>query len=210
MRRLLFIVTIVGAVATVSTPIEAQAALLPQQVEAVIALLSAFGADKTVIANVRATLGGGTTTAAPTAAGSLGFAPGVQPPRLTLSPSTNDVPFTVVYLLNNTTAQVEIYTVTVERYGTASDSYLRSAQLRDASGTTRDTVSSFDTRHQATLAGNGLTLAAGGSAVVTIVGDLTNKRATSNKTIGLKVVAINASAPLLGTLPVSGTTHTID
>lgn len=204
MRRLLFAAAL-GAVLVAPTP--AGAALLPQQVDAVLALLDAFGASESVVANVRAALRGGASTA-PSAAGSLGFAAAVQPPPLRLLRGTERVPFTAVSLVNNTNAVVDIYTVTIERQGSGTDSAISTVSLLGDSMVA--SASGFDSKHQVNLPTNGLTLAAGASATITIAGDISSKKTRSGRTVGLTVLAINASAPLLGTLPIGGTLHTLD
>ncbi len=186
-----------------ASPAPAQAALTSAQVEAVLNLLSAFGADAKIISNVRATLGG---TATP-AAGSLWFGAGQEPAVLTVEPGTERVPCTTISLINNSGGAVIIYTLTVERAGTASDSSLSEASLIGAAGAVLATAPTLG-KHQTTLTPGALTLAKGQSLTLTVAGTVA-KSARANRTVGLTVVAVNASSPILGSLPLTGVLHKI-
>lgn len=188
-----------------ASPAPAQAALTTAQVEAVLSLLAAFNADSATIANVRASLGG---TTAP-ASGSLWFGAGIQPSATIVERGAEDVPFTTLTLANNTGATATIYTITVQRAGTGSDSSLRAIELKNTAGAILASATSLDSKHQATLTPSTLTIAPGQSITLTLAGDLSSK-ARSGKTLGLTVVAINASSPLAGTLPLTGTLQKVD
>ncbi len=188
----------------VAFPLSAQAALTSSQIDSILGLLTAFDADPVTVAQVRATLLGG---AAP-AAGTLWFGAGAQPTAGEISRSDAAIPFTTITLTNNSTSAAIIYTITVERAGSASDSSVRTIELLQ-SNTTIASTNTLDTKHQATLAPKDLTVAAGSTITLTLSGTLSSK-ARSNKTLGLTVVALNASSPLSGVLPLVGTLHKID
>lgn len=185
-------------------PASAQAALTSSQINSILDLLTAFDADSSTVARVRATLMGG---AAP-AAGTLWFGAGVQPVKTDISRTSVNVPFTTITLSNNSAAEATIYTITVERAGSASDSSIRSIELLQG-GMTLATASGLDSKHQATLVPESFAVAAGSTITLTLVADLSTK-ARSNKTLGLTVVALNASSPISGVLPLTGTLHKID
>lgn len=185
-------------------PASAHAALTSSQIDSILGLLTAFDADSATVARVRATLMG---NSAPTA-GTLWFGAGTQPTAGEVDRNSVDVPFTTITLSNNSAAAATIYTITVERAGSASDSSVRSIELLQG-GTTLATASGLDSKHQATLAPQSLTVAAGNTVTLTLVADLSNK-ARSNKTLGLTVVALNASSPVSGVLPLTGTLQKID
>ncbi len=185
-------------------PASAQAALNASQINSILDLLTAFDADSATVARVRATLMG---NAAPTA-GTLWFGAGVQPVATEISRSATDIPFTTITLTNNSASAATIYTITVERAGTASDSSVRTIELLQGS-TLIASTNTLDSKHQAVLTPQNLAVPAGGTITLTLTGDLSSK-ARSNKTLGLSVVALNTSSPLSGVLPLVGTLQKID
>lgn len=202
MKRLA-ITALLASALFITLPTPAQAALTSSQIDAVLGLLSAFNTDSDTISRVRATLRGG---AAPTP-GTLWFGAGTQPTATEVARNSTDIPFTTVTLTNNSSVSATIYTITVLRAGTASDSAVRTITLMDGA-TSLASATDLDTKHQATLAPENLTIPAGQSMTLTLAGDLSNK-ARSNKTIGLTVVALNTSSPISGALPLEGTLYTI-
>lgn len=189
------------------SPATAQAALTQAQAQAVLDLLSAFGADAAVIQNVRTTLLGGPAIGVG-ATRSLGFGPATPPAELRVARGTARVPFTTLTLTNHTSAAATIYSLSVERHGSGSDSALSKVELVDASGIAHAQSTSFDSRHQTILAPT-MTLTAGQSITLTVTGDV-SASARRGKTAGLSIVAINASTPVSGTLPLVGTLQRVE
>ncbi len=188
-----------------ASPGRAQAALAQNQVDAVLTLLAAFGADASVIQNVRATLtGSGASTGT---SGSLQFTGSLAPGPEKISPGTKQVAFSSLSFFNNTTSAVTLYTLVIERSGSSGDSNLGTISILN-NGVVIASAGSLDSRHQATLAFNNTTLQPGERITVGVYADISTKK-SSNKTVQLNVVAINTSSPVLGGLPITGTKHTI-
>ncbi|HVV15267.1 MAG TPA: hypothetical protein VHD55_02635 [Candidatus Paceibacterota bacterium] len=186
----------------------AHAALTSSQVSAILALLVSFNADQATIAKVQASLMGPVTPSAP--AGTLSFMAGTQATNARIAPGAKNVPFTTFALTNNTGGAVTVYGITVNRIGSGTDAYLSSVALLDSSGNTVGDSEALDQSHQATLGGT-FTLKAGETKTLTVAGSIASKnRVQTGKNLSLEVVSINASASLHGSLPVSGTSYTVD
>lgn len=187
----------------------AQAALTPSQVNAVVLLLTSFGADQITVARVWTSLvgaQGAVATSKPFTplANSLSFSASEQPDARSISGANDNVPFTAFTLTNNTTAPATIQSVVVHQNIRGSDANFSSIAL--VGGGIQLGASQPLVNHQADV-GEPFTIAPGQSIALTVVGN-TVKRTKTNKA-QLQVVAINSSTPINGSLPISGAIHSI-
>jgi len=184
----------------------AQAALTPGQANAIVLLLVSFGAEDATIANVWNTLMGGTSGAQRTAGGgSLSFIEATRPENTAISPGATTTPFTTFSLTNGTNVPATIYSITVEQTGKGKDSNVEEVLLLDSTNAVKVTKTLSD--GQADLDSNS-TLLPGQSVVFTIAANI-SPAARSGQEVHLEVVAINASVPIQGDLPISGSARTI-
>lgn len=181
----------------------AQAALNPGQANAIVLLLVSFGADDATIAAVWRALGG-SAGAASIHSGSLSFVEVARPDNTSVLPGATAVPFTAFALTNNTNALATIYSVTVEQTGRGKDSNIQDVMLV-GSGSASSTPQPLN-GSQVDL-DSGLTLLPGQSITLTVVATIAPKAKAGQ--LQLEVVAINASVPIKGDLPISGSTHAV-
>ncbi len=140
--------------------------------------------------------------------GGLTIKPGTQP-ALTLAPANAlYVPFTT-FILTAGDKDVTVRSVTVERVGPAKDSAFASLELLDEDGAIISTAY-FKANHQVVFkdafdipAGTAMTLVVAGDMAVDLSGN-------QGEMAGIKVIAIDASESLSGTLPIVGTFQTIN
>jgi len=185
--------------------VPAQAAVTPSQANAIVLLLVSFGADDATIANIWKTLTGGTAgVTSITNSGSLSFIEATRPDNTSIMPGATSTPFTAFSLTNSTNAPATIYSITVEQTGD-KDSNVEGVMIVDA----KDMVST-----PKPLSGgqvdldSGITLAPGESVLLTVAANISAKAKAGQK-VQLEVVAINASVPIKGDLPILGSTRSV-
>ena len=186
--------------------IPAQAVLNPGQANAIILLLVSFGADDATIANVWRALTGGASGVTPTAnSGSLSFVEATRPDNTSVVPGDSAVPFTTFALTNSTNAPATIYSITVEQTGKGKNTNVEGVMVVGAN-TAASTPKSLS-GSQVDL-DSAIILSPGQSITLTVAANISAKAKAGQK-VQLEVVAINASVPIKGDLPILGSTRSI-
>ena len=184
----------------------AQAALNPGQANAIVLLLVSFGADDATIANVWRALTGGASGVTPTAnSGSLSFVEATRPDNTSVVPGDSAVPFTTFALTNSTNAPATIYSITVEQTGKGKNTNVEGVMVVGAN-TAASTPKSLS-GSQVDL-DSAIILSPGQSITLTVAANISAKAKAGQK-VQLEVVAINASVPIKGDLPILGSTRSI-
>src|SRR3989338_4269373 len=152
----------------------------------------------------------GTGTGTGTTGGQITVSSGAQPVNSLAVVSASRVPFTTFTVTNNSSAAVTVNSVTVQRVGLGVDANFSGIVLLDQNGLQTGTAKTLNSNHQANL--DGFTLAAGASQNFTVAGNIQTDAggADSGQVVALQVVAINTSATVSGSLPISGASHTIN
>ena len=151
---------------------------------------------------------GGTTTG--TTGTGLSVSAPVQPANSLAVASAARVPFTKVTLTNNGSSDVTVNSFTVERTGLAADSNFSGVVLLDESGTQLGIAKTLNTNHQATI-GEAVTIPAGSSRTFTVGANMAAASSlNAGEVASFAVVAVNTSAAVSGSLPITGAQHTIN
>jgi len=155
---------------------------------------------------------GGTTPTNPTVPTGTGVtvSAAAQPANGLAVEGAARVPFTKFVLTNNSGVAQTINSVTVERGGVASDTPFDGILLLDQNGQQLGTARVLNSNHQANI-GEATVLNPGESRTFTIAA---NMEASTDSQAGevatLSVVAINTTATVAGSLPITGAAHTIN
>ncbi len=153
---------------------------------------------------------GGSTSTTPTPTGpGLSVSAAAQPANSLAPQGASRIPFTTFTLTNNTGAAVTVNNVTVQRTGFGVDANFSGIVLLDQNGLQVGTAKTLNSNHQANV-GDAWTLNAGQSMTLTVAGNIATGQTTSGQIVSLQVVAINTSAPVSGSLPINGASHTIN
>lgn len=133
-----------------------------------------------------------------------------QQPKPTLAPAgAGGVPFTNVTLTAGS-KDVIVNNLTVQRTGPGVDNVFESVALVDENGDGIGDEKRFNSNHQAVL-GDPFTIPAHSSKTLTLVGNMTDDTADyAGQMPTLEVVAIDASSPIEGLLPVRGTGQVVN
>ena len=167
-----------------------------------------FGAKSR--AKVATMCSGGSTGGGPVPTGpGLTVSANAQPANALAPQGASRVPFTTFTLTNNSGAAVTVNNVTVERTGFGIDANFSGLVLLDSNGLQIGTAKTLNSNHQANV-GDAFTLGAGQSMTLTVAGNIATGQSTSGQIVSVKVVAINTSAPVAGSLPITGASHTIN
>jgi len=146
-----------------------------------------------------------------TVGGSVTVSAAAQPVNSLAVAGASRVPFTTFTLTNNSSSAVTVNSVTVQRTGLGVDSNFSGVVLLDANGLQIGNSKTFNSNHQANIADSGFTLAAGSSMTFTVAGNIASaSTAQSGQVVSLAVVAINSSATVSGSLPITGASQTIN
>ncbi len=184
----------------------AQAAVTQSQANAIVLLLMSFGADDATIANVwRSLVGGGQVPMQPGVTGSVSFVSGARPDNTSVLAGSSSVPFTTLVLSNSTNAPATVHSITVEQSGKGADSNIENVLLLDAAGNAVGAPKEL-ANSQANV-GDGFVLAPGQTLALTVAANIA-ERARGGQ-IQLEVVAVNASVPVSGSLPLAGSVRTV-
>ncbi len=153
--------------------------------------------------------GGSTGGSTPTGPG-ISISAGAQPANALAPNGASRVPFTTFTLTNNSGVAQTINGVTVQRVGLGVDANFSGIVLLDSNGLQVGTAKTLNSNHQATI-GDTMTLGAGQSMTFTVAGNIQNSVTSySGQIVSLQVVAVNTSAPVSGSLPINGASHTIN
>lgn len=131
-------------------------------------------------------------------------------PVHTLAPSgAGGVPFTTITLTAGS-KDVEVNSITVERTGPGADGAFDSVSLTDENGDGIGDDRHFNSNHQAVF-NESFTVPAHTSKTLTILGNMVDELTDyAGQTPIIQVDAIDASANVVGTLPLKGTAQTIN
>ena len=133
----------------------------------------------------------------------------VEQPTASLAPKgALYVPFTKV-MLTAGSEDVTISRITIERIGPALDVNFANADLLDEDGAVIS-IAYFNSNHQATFK-KPFTILKGESKTITIAGDMAaDLTGREGEMASMKIVSIEADAPIVGTLPIVGSYQTIN
>lgn len=131
-------------------------------------------------------------------------------PQSALAPAgAGGVPFTTVTLTAGA-SDVTVNSITVRRSGAGADGAFDSVALNDEDGSQIGDEKYFDSSHQVVF-NEPITISAHTSTMLTVVGNMTDDTSDfAGQMPVLEVVAIDASAPVSGTLPIDGTAQTVN
>lgn len=149
--------------------------------------------------------GTGTGTTVPTGTG-ITVAAAAQPANSLAVANAARVPFTNFTLTNNSGAVQTVNSVTVERTGLASNTSFDGIVLLDQNGVQLGNERVINSNDQATI-GSTMMLQPGMSYMFTVAANMDDSP-QSGEVASFAVVAINTSATVAGTLPITGAAHT--
>src|SRR3990167_2541255 len=141
--------------------------------------------------------------------GGLSIVAGSQPANSLAPTSAARIPFTTV-ILTAGASDVTVNSITVERTGLGVDAVFSGVVLLSSDGMQIGIAKTLNSNHQA-MVGEPWVIKAGTSQTVTVAGNMASSlSAYSGQVVGLNVVAVNTSASVSGSLPVSGAQHTVN
>ena len=153
---------------------------------------------------------GGTPTGTPAASGTLRVEAAAQVASSLFPTNATRVPFTVVKFTAPSDKDVTVNSLVVERTGLANDAAFSGVLLLDENGTQLGIAKTLNSSHQTTLT-EPFTVKAGTTRMMTLAG---NAQTTSGGYGGqiayLTLATVNSSATIAGTLPITGTGHTVN
>ena len=154
----------------------------------------------------------GTGTVTPPVSGTdqLTVSAGLQPANSLAPIGASRLPFTV-FTVTAGSQSVTVNSVVVQRSGFGDNDNFDGVVLLDENGTQFGQSKTLNSLDQTTV-GNDVTIPAGTSKTFTIAGNIQSTLATmaanAGQVFGLDVIAINASSPVVGALPITGAAHT--
>lgn len=152
--------------------------------------------------------GTGTGVVVPTGTGLTVSAP-AQPGNSLAPANAANVPFTK-FTVTAGASDVSFDSVTVELTGLADDNAFASVALLDENGIQVGITKTLNSNDQATV-GETVTVPAGMSKTFTVAGNMASSLTDyAGQVAAFSVVAINTSATVNGSLPISGAQHTIN
>ncbi len=151
---------------------------------------------------------GGTPVVVPSGSGLVVSSP--EQPASGLAPETAArVPYTK-FTLTAGSSDVVVNNLTIEHTSLAADAVFSGVVLLGEDGTQIGVSKTFNSNHQATL-GEAFTVKAGTSKTYTIAGNMaTDNDARAGQISSVKLLAVNTSAAVSGSLPIVGAAHTIN
>ena len=148
-----------------------------------------------------------TTPTTPGVSGSLMVSAGTQPANSLAPQGVSRLPFTN-FTVTAGGSDVTINNVTVERFGLGDNDNFAGVILLDENGTQYGLSKTLNSNNQTTI-GEAVVITAGTSKTFTIAGNIAaSQAANAGQVIGLSVTGINTTATIIGSLPISGATHT--
>ncbi|MCK5059978.1 MAG: hypothetical protein KAR00_02430 [Candidatus Pacebacteria bacterium] len=133
----------------------------------------------------------------------------VQPAASVFPQSVSRMPFTK-FIVSAGASDVVINNVTVERDGFGQNAVFAGVVLLDENELQLGVARTLNSNNQATI-GEAVTVKAGTSKVFTVAGNSASSLASyAGQVVGVKVVAINTSASVAGSLPIVGAYHTVN
>jgi hypothetical protein len=154
---------------------------------------------------------GGTSTGGTTPTGpGLTISAAAQPANALAPQGASRVPFTTFTLTNNSGVVQTVTGVTVQRVGLGIDSNFSGIVLIDSTNNLQiGTAKTLNSNHQATI-GDTFMINPGQTMTLTVAGNIASASNVSGQIVSLQVVAVNTTAPVSGSLPINGASHTIN
>ena len=141
--------------------------------------------------------------------GALTVTAGTQPANSLAPQSASRVPFTT-FTLTAGANDVTVNSITVERVGLANDAVFSGIVLLKSDGMQIGVAKTLNSSSQVTV-GEPWVIKAGTSQTLTVAGNMAASLSSySGQVTGLNVVAVNTSASVSGSLPITGANHTIN
>ena len=152
---------------------------------------------------------GNNTNTTPTTGGALTVSASSQPANSLAPQSASRIPFTTLTLTAGS-SDVTVNSITVERTGLGQDAVFSGVVLLNSDGMQIGIAKTLNSNHQATV-GEPWTIKAGTSQTVTVAANMASSLGSyAGQVVGLNVVAVNTSATVSGSLPISGAMHTVN
>ena len=141
--------------------------------------------------------------------GSMVVTAGQQPSNSLAPQSAARLPFTT-FSIQAGASDVTLNSVTVERGGLAQDAVFSGIVLLKSDGTQIGIAKTLNSNHQA-MVGEPYVIKAGTTEMFTVAGNMASSLSSyAGQVAALSVVAVNTSATVTGSLPISGAQHTIN
>lgn len=164
-------------------------------------------------------MGGGVTVTPPAGCtsnctlptgGALSVYAGTQPSNSLAPQGASRVPFTNITLAAGS-ADVTVNSITVQRSGLAQDASVAGVVLLDSStGLQIGIAKTLNSNHQATV-GEPFVVKAGTTRMVTVAANMASSLSSySGQILGLDVIAVNTTASVSGSLPITGAQQTLN
>ena len=153
----------------------------------------------------------GTPAAVPAASGTLRVEAGVHPASSLFPTNATRVPFTVLKFTAPAGQDVTVNSLTIERTGLASDTAFSGIVVLDENGSQLGVAKTLNSLHQAVLTEK-FVVSGGTTRTMTLAANAQ----TSNNSLGgqigyVSLVSVaHTAASLVGTLPITGTGHTVN
>lgn len=140
----------------------------------------------------------------------LTVAAGTQPTASLAPQNAINVPYTRVVFTASADGDVTVNSLTVERTGLMADTALAGAVLLDENGNRLGDQKTLNSDHKAVL-NEPFVVKAGTSRTMTIAGDMDSDLAGEAGQVGfLALIAVNTAATVTGSLPITGSGHTVN
>ena len=153
---------------------------------------------------------GGTPAGTPAASGTLKVEAGTQVAASLFPTNSTRVPFTVLKFTAPADTDVTVNSLVVERTGLANDAAFSGIVLLDETGTQLGIAKTLNSSHQTSLT-EAFTVKAGTSRMMTVAGNAqTTNGGYGGQIAYLTLASVNSSATIAGTLPITGTGHTVN
>lgn len=150
----------------------------------------------------------GTTPTTPVGGG-LAVSAGSQPSNALAPKGSARVPFTT-FVLTAGSSDVTVNSVTVERSGQGEDAAFDGIVLLNSDGMQIGIAKNLNSNSQA-IVGEPWVIPAGASRTYTIAGNMKSSlNSYAGQVVSLKLVSVNTSATVSGSLPITGASHTLN
>ncbi len=142
-------------------------------------------------------------------AGALTVSPAAQPTATLVPQNAARVPFTRITLTAGGN-DVTVNSITVERTGLADDAAFDGVVLLDQNGMQLGVAKTLNSNGQAAI-GESFVIPAGTSKIMTVAANMeTSLTSYNGQVASFTVVGVNTSATVVGSLPITGASHTIN
>lgn len=151
-----------------------------------------------------------TTPTTPSVGTGLSVGTTVQASNTLAPDSAARVPFTSFTITAGSDGDVTVNGVVVERVGLSADAVFAGIVLLDENDQQLSTAKTLNSDHQATVGGT-FTVPAGMTKTYTVAGNMAADNSTRDgQVVGLNVVQVKTDATVSGSLPITGSSHTVN